>query len=41
MLGYKSISYTQECAADFIQLEVITPRPIHSFHVSLENLNIN
>lgn len=41
MLGYKSISYTQECAADFIQLEVITPGPIHSFHVSLESLNIN
>lgn len=26
-----SISYTQEWAADFIQLEVIGPGPIHSF----------
>lgn len=41
MLGYKSISYAQECAADFIQLEVIIPGPTHSFHISLESLNIN
>jgi hypothetical protein len=41
MLGYNSISYAQECAADFIQMEVIKPGPIHSFNISLGSLNIN
>lgn len=35
-----SLSYTQECAADFIQLEVIKPGLIQSFDISLEVLTL-
>lgn len=40
MLGYKPIPYSQECDADFIQLEAIAPGP-HSSHGSPESLTIN